>query len=109
MSHEIRTPMNAVIGLTHLLLSGTASSLQRDYLDKIRHAAGSLLAIINEILDFSKIEAGHLVLDQAPIALDQLIAMVIDLAAVRAEEQELELLVDTRPEVRAPSWATVCG
>jgi PAS domain S-box-containing protein len=99
MSHEIRTPMNAVIGLTHLLLSGTASSLQRDYLDKIRHAAGSLLAIINEILDFSKIEAGHLVLDQAPIALDQLIAMVIDLAAVRAEEQELELLVDTRPEV----------
>jgi len=99
MSHEIRTPMNAVIGLTHLLLSGTASSLQRDYLDKIRHAAGSLLAIINEILDFSKIEAGHLVLDKAPIELDQLLALVIDLAAVRADEQGLELLVETRPDV----------
>jgi len=99
MSHEIRTPMNAVIGLTHLLLSDTASSLQRDYLDKIRHAAGSLLAIINEILDFSKIEAGHLVLDKAPIELDQLVALVIDLAAVRADEQGLELLVETRPDV----------
>ncbi|MDB5361238.1 MAG: Hpt sensor hybrid histidine kinase [Rhodospirillales bacterium] len=99
MSHEIRTPMNAVIGLTHLLLSGTASSLQRDYLDKIRHAAGSLLGIINEILDFSKIEAGHLVLEQTPIELDQLIALVIDLAAVRAGEQGLELLVETRPDV----------
>jgi len=99
MSHEIRTPMNAVIGLTHLLLSGGASSLQRDYLDKIRHAAGSLLAIINEILDFSKIEAGHLVLDKAPIELDQLVALVIDLAAVRADERGLELLVETRPEV----------
>jgi two-component system sensor histidine kinase/response regulator len=99
MSHEIRTPMNAVIGLTHLLLSDAASSVQRDYLDKIRHAAGSLLAIINEILDFSKIEAGHLVLDRAPIELDQLIALVIDLAAVRADEQGLELLVDTRAYV----------
>jgi two-component system sensor histidine kinase/response regulator len=99
MSHEIRTPMNAVIGLTHLLLSDAASSVQRDYLDKIRHAAGSLLAIINEILDFSKIEAGHLVLDRAPIELDQLIALVIDLAAVRADEQGLELLVDTRADV----------
>ena len=99
MSHEIRTPMNAVIGLTHLLLSGAASPVQRDYLDKIRHAAGSLLAIINEILDFSKIEAGHLVLDRAPIELDQLIALAIDLAAVRADEQGLELLVDTRADV----------
>ena len=99
MSHEIRTPMNAVIGLTHLLLSGAASPLQRDYLDKIRHAAGSLLTIINEILDFSKIEAGHLVLDQAPIELDQLVALVIDLAALRADEQGLELLVETRPDV----------
>jgi len=99
MSHEIRTPMNAVIGLTHLLLSGAASGVQRDYLDKIRHAAGSLLAIINEILDFSKIEAGHLVLDQAPVELDQLLALVIDLAAVRADEQGLELLLDTRPDV----------
>jgi two-component system, sensor histidine kinase and response regulator len=99
MSHEIRTPMNAVIGLTHLLLGGGASPLQRDYLDKIRHAAGSLLTIINEILDFSKIEAGHLVLDQAPLDLDQLVALVLDLAAVRADEQGLELLVETRPDV----------
>ena len=99
MSHEIRTPMNAVIGLTHLLLSGAATAVQREYLDKIRHAAGSLLAIINEILDFSKIEAGQLVLDRAPLDLDQLLALVIDLAAVRAEEQGLELLVDVAADV----------
>jgi len=99
MSHEIRTPMNAVIGLTHLMLAGPASLLQRDYLGKIRHAADALLAIINEILDFSKIEAGHLVLDQAPVDLDQVIAMAIDLAAVRADDKGLELLVETRPDV----------
>ncbi|GGF15816.1 hypothetical protein GCM10011611_21990 [Aliidongia dinghuensis] len=99
MSHEIRTPMNAVVGLTHLLLDGGTRALQQDYLDKIRHSAESLLAIINEILDFSKIEAGQLVLDCAPVDLDQVIAVALDLAAVRADEKQLELLVETRPEV----------
>ncbi|HEV2676056.1 MAG TPA: response regulator [Aliidongia sp.] len=99
MSHEIRTPMNAVIGLTHLLLDSKTGPIQRDYLDKIRNSAESLLAIINEILDFSKVEAGQLVLDRAPVEIDQIVALVLDLAAVRADEKGLELLVETRADV----------
>jgi signal transduction histidine kinase/CheY-like chemotaxis protein len=99
MSHEIRTPMNAVIGLTHLLLDSGTRAFQRDYLDKIRSSAESLLAIINEILDFSKVEAGQLVLDHASIDLDQTIALALDLASVQADEKGLELLVDVNAEV----------
>jgi signal transduction histidine kinase/CheY-like chemotaxis protein len=99
MSHEIRTPMNAVIGLTHLLLDSRTHAIQRDYLDKIRNSAESLLAIINEILDFSKVEAGQLTLDSTSIDLDQTIALVIDLATVRADEKGLELLVDLGTDV----------
>ena len=99
MSHEIRTPMNAVIGLTHLLLDGGMRPAQRDYLGKIRNSAESLLAIIDEILDFSKIEAGQLELDRAPVELDQIVALALDLAAVRADEKGLELLVETRADV----------
>ncbi len=61
MSHEIRTPLNAVIGLTHLVGKKDASPEKRkQYLDRIRISAESLLGIINDILDISKVEAGKM-------------------------------------------------
>lgn len=54
MSHEIRTPMNAILGMTDLALRTSLTDKQRDYLDKARSAANSLLVIIDDILDFSK-------------------------------------------------------
>src|SRR5262249_16796287 len=66
---------------------------------KIRGSAESLLAIIDEILDFSKIEAGQLVLDRAPMEIDHVVALALDLAALRANEKGLALLVDTRADV----------
>ncbi|MEI6558492.1 MAG: histidine kinase dimerization/phospho-acceptor domain-containing protein, partial [Rhodospirillaceae bacterium] len=51
MSHEIRTPMNAIIGLVYLLEQTEVSAVQRDYLQKARVSAQSLLGILNDILD----------------------------------------------------------
>jgi len=95
MSHEIRTPMNAIIGLTHLLLRDQPSTLQRDRLGKVDHAAQHLLQVINDILDLSKIEAGKMVLDEVDFSLDRLLAHTFDMLGERARDKGLELVVDT--------------
>ena len=97
MSHEIRTPMNGIMGMAHLLRRGGVTPEQADRLDKIDTAAGHLLAIINDILDISKIEAGKLVLEEAPVAIDSVLANVTSMLSEPAATKGVGLLIDAEP------------
>ena len=98
MSHELRTPMNAVLGMHELLLTTDLSARQKDYVNKSRTAAASLLDILNGILDFSKIEAGKLDLEAVPFQLDRLLRDLSVIVASGIGDKEIEFLfeVDSR-------------
>ncbi len=98
MSHEIRTPMTAIIGFADTLLDGCHATEGNqetiEAVETIRANSKYLLRIINDILDLSKIEAGKMTVEHAPVSPSEVIAEVISLMRVRANEKRLNLNVE---------------
>ncbi|PYC28399.1 hybrid sensor histidine kinase/response regulator [Aquipseudomonas alcaligenes] len=99
ISHEIRTPMNGVLGMTELLLGTPLSAKQRDYVQTIHSSGNELLTLINEILDISKLESGQIELDDVQFDLNALIDDCLDIFRAKAEQQKVELISFTQPQV----------
>jgi two-component system, sensor histidine kinase and response regulator len=101
MSHELRTPMNAVIGLAELLGNTTLSTPQRRYVDGIRTAGHTLLAVISDVLDVSKIEAGKLVLSAIDFSPAAVVEDVVEMVAESARSKNLEVTGAYAPSLPA--------
>jgi len=92
MSHEIRTPMNAIIGMTHLALQTSLNDRQKNYIQKTKYSAESLLGIINDILDFSKIEARKLEIETIDFLFNDVLNELSSILGLKAEENNVELM-----------------
>jgi signal transduction histidine kinase/ActR/RegA family two-component response regulator len=107
MSHELRTPLNAVIGFSELMAGQRdTTEPQRRKLGMINRAGHHLLTLINDILDLSKVEVGRSELHPAPVDLPELLATVLDMVRLRAQQTGVALLLESE---QAPSYVLADG
>ncbi len=101
MSHEIRTPLNAITGLSELALMTDLDAKQRDFLNKIKRSAASLLRIIDDILQFSKIEAGRLELEQVDFKLASVLEKIEFMFSSPMSEKGVEMIFSVSDDIPA--------
>ena len=95
MSHEIRTPLHGVLGFAQIGFRNFDNSEKaRDAFAKILSSGQRLLGVINDVLDFSKIEAGKLGIEQATVALNDVLGHAVELVRDRAEAKGIDLRLE---------------
>lgn len=99
MSHEIRTPMNMIIGMAESLQRTELTPKQQDYVQVFHRSGETLLDLINDILDLAKVEAGQVELEKVDFDLVQLVEDTVELFAMRARQQGLELNCSVAPDI----------
>ena len=103
VSHDLRTPLASA--------KAAITSLRSDRVEWTPAARSELLAtadesldrltrLIENLLDMSRLEAGALGVSLGPVALDELVPLVLDALAVEAGQVRVKV-PETLPEVRA--------
>ncbi|WP_158275525.1 PAS-domain containing protein [Maritimibacter sp. 55A14] len=124
MSHELRTPLTVILGYNAFLskpdllpsvqalkkgiaagaadtaedLAATVTDEIARYAEKMNLSGQHLLTLINDMLDLAKIDAGKMELQRETVALDDMVATVLEQLGQSAAEKGLALEQQTHGE-----------
>jgi signal transduction histidine kinase len=93
--HELRTPLASLSTATYLLLRPEISKQQHDQIiHNIHSEAMSLNALASSFLDLARLESGRILFRFSPFNLTDLLYECKDVMQVRAQEENIRMLVD---------------
>ncbi|MBL8474181.1 MAG: response regulator [Rhodocyclaceae bacterium] len=104
MSHEIRTPLNGMMGLTRLVLDGSATNAEErsEYLRAAYGCAENLRTLLDDVLDFARMESGLVEMREEPFALAACVADALNMLVVDVRAKQLALELDC--DASMPRW-----
>ncbi len=103
VSHDLRSPLASAKAAVTSLRSDRVQwtpAAQEELLATADESLDRLTRLIENLLDMSRIEAGALGVSLGPVALDELVPLVLDALAAGASEVRVKVS-ETLPEVRA--------
>ncbi|HXT41321.1 MAG TPA: HAMP domain-containing sensor histidine kinase [Candidatus Angelobacter sp.] len=102
VAHDLRTPMARLRGTAEVALqSGGNPEALRDALGDTMEESERVLTMLKALMDISEAETGTMKLEIAPFNLSELIAVVMDLYQVVAEEKGVTLEANLPKELVA--------
>ena len=100
-SHELRTPLTGIGMSINLLREQAAvkfSERERELLDTAAEDTARLRALVNDLLDLSKIESGQLVMEIAPMNMNEVVEQVVATLHTQAEQKQIALTAVCPPD-----------
>jgi signal transduction histidine kinase len=100
VAHDLRTPLTSIKGAAQNLLDEMAGPLNdstREYVEIVGDQAERLIGIVNWLVDAMRVSLDPVELKTSPVEIDQLAKRVVRGLRPIADEQELELTVETEP------------
>jgi signal transduction histidine kinase len=94
VAHDLRTPMARLRGISERALQSGDPVQQREALADCLEESERILSMLNTLMDISEAETGVLHLPHEPVALDALLAEVVELYEDVAETKHVSVSLD---------------
>jgi CheY-like chemotaxis protein/two-component sensor histidine kinase len=96
ITHSLKTPINSIVGLTVLARRTDSIDEMREYLRRIEDASYQLVGTINNVVDYVQLESENVYLESHEFNLEDMVASVLDIVQLKAEEKDTDIVLDFR-------------